>query len=125
MSDMAIASPFNILLVDDEPANRVLLTRILGQPDCVFTEADDGMQALDLLEKSHFDLIITDLRMPNLDGVALAARVRSRWSDIPIVLMSGYFSETAWKLLPEGFAGLIRKPINRTTLMHIIQRILR
>src|SRR5437879_10964981 len=63
-SDVAIPGPFKILLVDDDPATRILVTRILRQPDYAFTEADHAIQALDLLEKSSFDLVITDLRMP-------------------------------------------------------------
>ena len=109
-SDMAIAGPFNILLVDDDPATlHPYFTRILRQPDYVFTEADDGIQALDLLEKSCFDLIITDLRMPNLDGIAFAVRARARWPHIPVVLMSGYFSEAAWKLVSEVFRRIYSK----------------
>jgi len=123
-SDMAIAGPFNILLVDDDPATRILLTRILQQPDYVFTEADHGIQALELLEKSCFDLVITDLRMPDLDGIAFAVRARARWPHIPIVLMSGYFSEAAWKLESEIFGGFIQKPINREILIRIIQHLL-
>jgi len=123
-SDMAITGPFNILLVDDDSATRILLTRVLQQPEYVFTEADDGVQALDLLEKSCFDLIITDLRMPDLDGIAFAVRARARWPHIPIVLMSGYFSEAAWKLVSEVFGGFIQKPINREMLIRIIQPLL-
>ena len=116
------SGPFKILLVDDEPAARFLLTRILGQRDYTFTEAGDGIQALDFLGKSGFDLIITDFRMPNLDGLELAVRARTRWPDIPIVLMSGYFSQTAWKLFSELFAGFIQKPINRRTLIQMIHK---
>ena len=123
-SGVAIASPFKILLVDDDPATRILLTRILREPEYAFTEADNGVQALDLLEKSCFDLIITDLRMPDMDGIAFAVRARARWPHIPIVLMSGYFSETAWKLDSEVFGGFIQKPIDRTILIPIIQRLL-
>jgi len=123
-SDVAPPGPFKILLVDDDPATRILVTRILRQPDYVFTEADHAIQALDLLEKSSFDLIITDLRMPDLDGIAFAVRARARWPHIPIVLMSGYFSETAWKLDSEVFGGFIRKPIDRAMLIRIIQPLL-
>jgi CheY-like chemotaxis protein len=123
-SDTAIAGPFNILLVDDDAATRILLIRILGQLDYAFTEANTAIQALDLLEKSCFDLIITDLRMPDLDGISFAVRARSRWPHIPIVLMSGYFSETAWKLDSEVFGGFIQKPIDRAILIGIIQRLL-
>ena len=123
-SDVTIAGPFNILLVDDDQATRILLTRILRQPDYVFTEADHGNKALDLLEKSCFDLIITDLRMPEVDGIAFALRAHARWPHIPIVLMSGYFTEAAWKLDSEVFGGFIQKPINREVLLRIIQPLL-
>jgi two-component system cell cycle response regulator CpdR len=123
-SDVAIAGPFNVLLVDDDPPTRILLTRMLQQPDYVITEADDGIQALDSLEQSCFDLIITDLRMPELDGIAFAVRAHARWPHIPVVLMSGYFSEAAWKLDSEVFGGFIQKPINREILIRIIQRLL-
>jgi CheY-like chemotaxis protein len=123
-SDVTIAGAFNILLVDDDPATRILLTRLLQQPDYVFAEAGDGIQALSLLEKSGFDLIITDLRMPDVDGIAFALRAHARWPYIPIVLMSGYFTEAAWKLDSEVFGGFIQKPINREILIRIIQRLL-
>jgi CheY-like chemotaxis protein len=122
--DVTTAGPFNILLVDDDQATRILLTRILQRPDYVFTEADHGNKALDLLEKSCFDLIITDLRMPEVDGIAFALRAHARWPHIPIVLMSGYFTEAAWKLDSEVFGGFIQKPINREVLLRIIQRLL-
>jgi two-component system, cell cycle response regulator CpdR len=124
LETVTIAGPFNILLVDDDQATRTLLTRILEQPDYVFTEADHGNKALDLLEKSCFDLIITDLRMPDVDGIAFALRAHARWPHIPIVLMSGYFTEAAWKLDSEVFGGFIQKPINREVLLRIIQRLL-
>jgi CheY-like chemotaxis protein len=124
LDTVTIAGPFNILLVDDDQATRILLTRILEQPDYVFTEADHGNKALDLLEKSCFDLIITDLRMPDVDGIAFALRAHARWPHIPIVLMSGYFTEAAWKLDSEVFGGFIQKPINRDVLLRIIQPLL-
>src|SRR5438132_1271969 len=71
-SDVAIAGPFKILLVDDDPATRILVTRILRQPDYAFTEADHAIQALDLLEKSSFDVIITDILMSDLEGIEFA-----------------------------------------------------
>jgi CheY-like chemotaxis protein len=123
-SHLAIDGPVKILLVDDDPATRMLLIRMLREPQYAFTEADRGIQALDLLEKSCFDLIITDLRMPDLDGIAFAVRARARWPHIPIVLMSGYFSDTAWKLDSEVFGGFIQKPIDREILIRIIQRLL-
>jgi CheY-like chemotaxis protein len=123
-SDIVSAGPIKMLLVDDDPATRILLTRILREPEYVFTEADNGVRALELLEESCFDLIITDLRMPDLDGIAFAVRARSRLPHIPIVLMSGYFSETAWKLDSEVFGGFIQKPIDREILIPMIQRLL-
>jgi CheY-like chemotaxis protein len=111
--------PFNILVVDDEPPYLAIITKFLHQGGYATTQASNGTEALNLLGKSLPNLIITDLRMPDLDGISLAEHVRVRWPDIPILLMSGYLSET--KRLLKGFAGFIQKPFDRATLMDIIQ----
>src|SRR5438445_13527654 len=116
-SDVAIPGPFKILLVDDDPATRILVTRILRQPDYAFTEADHAIQALDLLEKSSFDLVITDLRMPDLDGIAFAVRARARWRQIPIVLMSGFFSESVWKFVSHVYLYIFHMSVARDVLI--------
>ena len=78
--------------MDDEPGIRRLLTRVLGAHGCTVCEAADGQEALDHLERvtSPFDLVVSDIAMPRLDGIALSETITRRWPTITVVLMSGY-----------------------------------
>ena len=79
-----------ILVVDDEPANRRLLRHVLNRNGYEAAGAKDGLEALDLLAQSGFDLVISDVRMPRMDGVALARHIVSSQPIIPIFLMTAY-----------------------------------
>jgi CheY-like chemotaxis protein len=118
-----------ILLVEDEPASRYALARVLRGHGYDVTEAADGNEALTLIQELLFrklsiDLVITDLRMPNETGLVLAAHVRVKWPRIPILLMSGYLSEDAGKLVSEGLAEFISKPVDQPALVAAVQRLL-
>jgi CheY-like chemotaxis protein len=88
-------------------------------------EAADGLEALDLLEKYHFHLVVTDLVLPNLSGFHLVARIRSTRPDIPIVIMSAYFSEAAAQVLLAGKSEFIQKPIDPPALVATVHRLVR
>ena len=79
-----------ILVVDDEPANLRLLWYVLSRKGYETAEAKDGLEALDLLAQSRFDLVISDVRMPRMDGVALARHIVSSQPIIPIFFMTAY-----------------------------------
>jgi CheY-like chemotaxis protein len=79
----------NILVVDDEPWSRKVVSRFLRKEGYEVTEANDGMEAINLFDNSQFDLVLSDIRMSGVDGVALALHVRSRKPTIPIILMTG------------------------------------
>jgi CheY-like chemotaxis protein len=81
-----------ILLADDEQSTRDLVTRALGSEGHSIETVEDGQQALDrlLVAPASFDLLITDVQMPALDGVALATRARTAAPRLRIVLMSGF-----------------------------------
>jgi CheY-like chemotaxis protein len=118
-----------ILLVEDEPASRYALAHTLRNHGYDVREAADGNEALGLiqellLQKSSIDLVITDLRMPNENGLVLAAHVHVKWPQVPMLLMSGYLSERAGKLVSEGFAEFIHKPIDPSALIAAVQRLL-
>lgn len=118
-----------ILLVEDHAESRYALAQILRQHGYDVTEATDGNQALALLQelllqKAHIDLIITDLRMPSETGLVLAAHIHVKWPHIPILLMSGYLSEAAGKLVSEGLAELIHKPFDPTDLIAAVRRLI-
>jgi CheY-like chemotaxis protein len=81
-----------ILLAEDEESVRSLVTRALSQDGHTVTATADGAEALDVLVKSggEFDLLLTDIKMPIMDGIALALSVARDYPDLPIVLMTGY-----------------------------------
>ncbi|HZR28008.1 MAG TPA: response regulator [Terriglobales bacterium] len=80
-----------ILLVDDEPNIRVLLTAILQSKGYIVDCAEDGFAALHSIQTNLPDLIVSDLRMPNMNGFELLAVVRNKFPEMPIIAISGEF----------------------------------
>jgi two-component system, cell cycle response regulator CpdR len=81
-----------ILIAEDEDALRALCTRALASEGHEVKSACDGSEALDLLagEQGSFDLLLTDIRMPIMDGIALALAAARDFPDLTILLMTGY-----------------------------------
>jgi CheY-like chemotaxis protein len=113
-----------ILLVEDHAGSRYALARILRKEGHKVTEAADGNEALALLQKSRFALVVTDLLMPNQTGLVLLARIRVEWPHMPILLISGHLSPEAGKIISDGFTEFIRKPIDRAALIAAVERLL-
>lgn len=113
-----------ILVVDDEAGYREVLAKMLTKAGYRVITAADGNEALTLLENSHFDLIITDVFMPNLNGYALAARIRAKDSNTPIILISGYLSHDTGKDLLGGSTEYIAKPVDPELMIATVQRLL-
>jgi two-component system, cell cycle sensor histidine kinase and response regulator CckA len=80
-----------VLLAEDEPQVRRLIHTVLEQAGYTVLVAEDGQHALRVAEHAgHLDLLVSDVRMPHLGGVALASRLRASWPDLRVLLMSGY-----------------------------------
>ena len=84
-----------ILVAEDEDSVREFLTRALGHKGHEVTAVADGGQALEALQAESFDLLLADIVMPRLDGVALALKVSKDFPALKIVLMTGYSTERA------------------------------
>ena len=113
-----------ILVVDDEAGYRELLAKMLTKVGYRVITAADGNEALTLLENSHFNLIISDVFMPNLNGYALAARIRVTDHDVPIILISGYLSQESPKNLLGGSTEFIAKPLDSELIIATVQRLM-
>lgn len=88
-----------LLVVDDEPAIREVTSALLASEGYDVSTAEDGVEAMGYLVEPLPDLVISDLRMPNMSGFELLAVVRERFPHLPVIAMSGEFSE---KELPPG-----------------------
>ncbi|TDI65856.1 MAG: response regulator [Alphaproteobacteria bacterium] len=82
-----------ILVAEDERALREFVSRALDHGGHSVTAVEDGIQALAALAGGEFDLLLTDIVMPRMDGIALALKVARDKPDLPILLMSGYALE--------------------------------
>jgi DNA-binding NtrC family response regulator len=117
-----------ILLVDDEEAIRKMVRAVLGNEFYEFGEALNGLEAQALLEKQHFDLIITDVIMPDCDGIELVMAIRRKQPDIKVIVMSGggrvragHYLDLAGKL---GAAKVFEKPFDTAVLRQTVKELL-
>ncbi|HEA16595.1 MAG: response regulator [Pseudoalteromonas prydzensis] len=118
-----------ILVVDDMPLMRHVLInmlRALNFPDLV--EATDGIQALTFLKNQHFDLVITDLHMPKMDGKTLLNRIRDdqELKAIPVLMITCEDSSTAIKeIIAAKVSGFIVKPFNLSVLDNQLKKVMK
>lgn len=107
----------SVLLVDDDGAVRRAFGRILHDVGYTVTPAADGAAALSLLEDARFDVIVSDLSMPNLGGMDLLRAVRSRDLDVPVILVTGVPEiDSAMKAVEYGALRYLAKPVDAETL---------
>jgi excisionase family DNA binding protein len=100
-----------VLIVDDEDAIRDLLTRTLALAEYDVDAAPDANGALDRIRAFTYDLLIADLQMPGMDGLTLIRRSRRIRPELPVVIITGFSTETAAiEALNLGVAGYITKP---------------
>jgi two-component system response regulator MprA len=109
-----------VLVVEDEPVIRELMAILLEDEGYAVRQAVDGLEALEMLEQHGVDLVLSDVKMPRLDGASLVNRLRSRGDAIPVVLMSAVYAEVD---LPG--VRFLRKPVNCEHLLTIIAAALR
>lgn len=106
----------DVLVVDDSTAIRKILQRVLRQTDLQLgeiAEAGDGVEALELLRKKRFGLILSDINMPNMDGLQFLSAVRKeeQWKKIPLLLITTEGSqEKVLEAANLGATGYVRKP---------------
>jgi CheY-like chemotaxis protein len=112
-----------ILVVDDEPASLKVLRYILDYEGYETAGAKDGVEALELLAQSRFDLVISDLKMPRLDGLALAKHLISNVPITPIFLMTAYDFDSREDILALRIPCL-SKPLSLDQLLAEIQKVL-
>jgi chemosensory pili system protein ChpA (sensor histidine kinase/response regulator) len=121
-------APLHVLVVDDSLSVRRVQERALVELGCRVTLASDGVQALELLAETTFDLILSDLEMPRLDGFGLLKEARSvaRLADVPFILITSRtetpFAEEATRL---GATAFLPKPFSSTRLKPILERLRR
>jgi DNA-binding NtrC family response regulator len=115
-----------LLVVDDEEPQRLMLEGILSRAGFDVVTAADGKEATERLEGETFDLVLTDQRMPVMDGLQLLEQVRRLASGLPVVLMTAFGTvSTAVEAMKRGAADYLTKPFERDELLLVVDKVLR
>ena len=117
---------FHILVVDDDKNTRLLMQAILEAERCTVTLAASGVEALAILERTHIDLIVLDVMMPEMDGYEFTQTLRAAQNDLPILMVSAKQLPADIKLgFIAGTDDFMVKPVDEEELLLRIRALLR
>ncbi len=126
MTDATESGKQAMLVVDDSPEVRKIIgevLRIFGWP-C--EEAADGVEALNLIQKQRFDIVLCDIRMPGMNGLEVMAEARKIWADMPFIMITGYDRDYSYdQVMEAGAQDFITKPFTHGELKAKLGRILK
>jgi CheY-like chemotaxis protein len=104
------SQPPTVLVTEDEPLVRMVAAEALRDAGYDVREAGDGVQALEILESSNIDLLITDIQMPHMNGYQLAETAMARWPNLKILLVTGYAREGVPVSITSAGLRTLQKP---------------
>lgn len=114
------------LIVDDEDVIRQMVGRVLKYMNIQSEDADNGFQALEKIKASRFDIIIADIRMPNMDGMELLKIVRMEQPGIDVIIMTGHAAKYSYvDVVEAGAEDFINKPFSVEELKAKMERVMR
>ncbi|MBN1843767.1 MAG: response regulator [Deltaproteobacteria bacterium] len=116
--------PQRILIIDDEPDMLMLLRMMIEEnTDYEVETTNNPSEGIKLFSEKDYDLVITDLKMPGLDGIELFDEFQEIKPDIPVVMITAYGSiETADEAMKKGIADFITKPFRKDSILFTINR---
>ena len=109
----------SVLLVDDDPSARLTMAMVLRKRGCQVDEVPGGREALERLERGTYQWIISDVRMPEMDGLTLAKRIRARWPKSRILLVSAFCH--ADDIDATDIDGFFEKPLDPTAFCQFLE----
>ena len=116
-------NPGRILVVEDEQLVREMLIEILQQADHAVTGAADGSMALELVEKQEFDLVISDLHLPGINGMDLLDRVKASHPTLTFIVITGRPAlDKAIQAMKKGAADFISKPFSVEHILYVVEK---
>src|ERR1700730_10598335 len=115
-----------VLIVDDEPNLRKILSAQLTRDGYDVLTAEDGEQGLQVLRDHHIDLVVTDLKMPKIDGMTLLKKALEEEPELPVVLITAHGTiDTAVEALKRGAFDFVTKPFDKDEVRQIVAKALK
>jgi two-component system response regulator HydG len=113
----------NLLIVEDDLENRTAMVKVLEGAGYDTAEADNGQAALDQVLENNVDILVTDLRLPVMDGVELLKRTKAAAPEVEVILVTGHGTvELAVEAIKEGAYDFITKPIKKAQLLRAVEK---
>ena len=115
----------DILIVDDSATSRMIIKRcfdIAGFHDITYHEAEDGVKAMSFLDNNKVDMVLTDLKMPKMDGNTFLKRLRAKeeTKELPVIVISSMGNDVLEsQLLEAGVMAIIRKPLSPAKVLEV------
>ena len=120
-----MSSALRILVVDDMPSFRFLMTGFLADAGYTVAGVGSAAEALQELARIPYELVVSDLVMPDADGLELLRRVRRQWPELPFILITAHGSvDSAVAAMKEGADDYLLKPLHRDELLVVVGRLL-
>ncbi|HLC16492.1 MAG TPA: response regulator [Thermodesulfovibrionia bacterium] len=116
--------PIKILIIDDEPDMVKLLSMILrSRKDYSLITTINPLEGVELLKQDQFDLVITDLKMPGLDGEEVLESVKKLNADLPVIVITAFSTvDSALKLIKKGASDYITKPFRKEQILTAVDK---
>lgn len=117
-----------IMVVDDSNTSRMIIKRcfqMAGESDIEFVEAEDGLDALTLLETEKVDLVVSDIKMPKMDGTTFIKKIRNHDSikDLPVLVISSLGNEALEEELSAfNIEGILKKPLSPQKVSEFLEK---
>ena len=120
---MTMSKTSRILIVDDDPVLLKLVSSMVASLGYTPDSAGDAMDALYYLNKTQYNLVLTDYHMPSINGYQLADKIKRRSTKTKVFIMTGHFEKSIINMLlaSDTVDGLLLKPFNRATLKEKIE----
>ncbi len=107
-----------ILVIDDESIVRMSCNRALSPEGYEVVSAQNGSEGLKILEEGQFDIVLTDLKMPDIDGIEVLRKIKEKWPETEVIIITGYQTvDTAVKSIKLGAFDYVEKPFTPDTLI--------
>lgn len=110
-----------LLTIDDELIIRMSCERTLSSEGYEVKSASSGKEGIEILEKERFNLVLLDLKMPDVDGIEVLKLIRNKWPDTKVIIISGYGTDqTAEETIKHGAHNFLEKPFTPDRLLSVI-----
>lgn len=118
-------SKCKVLVIDDEDIVRICCSRALSPAGYEVRMAQNGLDGLKMIEEERFDIVLTDLKMPDMDGIEVLRKIKKEWPEIGVIIITGYQTvDTEAKSIKLGAFDYIEKPFTPDALISAVDKAL-